>query len=66
MTFLIITHVPHIFQQNQYFGYAPYVREMNSWIKQVDKLIIVAPVSSSPKTAIEIQYEHHNIEFVPI
>lgn len=66
MTFVIISHVPHVFENNQYFGYAPYVREMNSWIKQVDKLIIVAPVSSAPKTAIEIQYEHHNIEFVPI
>ena len=66
MTFVIITHVPHILEQNQYFGYAPYVREMNSWIKQVDKLIIVAPLSSTPKTAIEIHYEHENIEFVPI
>ena len=66
MTFVIISHVPHVFENNQYFGYAPYVREMNSWIKQVDKLIIVAPVSSVPKTAIEVQYEHHNIEFVPI
>ena len=66
MTFVIISHVPHVFENNQYFGYAPYVREMNSWIKQVDKLIIVAPVSSVPKTAIEVKYEHHNIEFVPI
>jgi glycosyltransferase involved in cell wall biosynthesis len=66
MTFVIITHVPHILKQNQYFGYAPYVREMNSWIKLVDKLIVVAPLSSKPKTAIEINYEHHNIEFLPI
>jgi glycosyltransferase involved in cell wall biosynthesis len=66
MTFVIISHVPHVFENNQYFGYAPYVREMNSWIKQADKLIIVAPLSSAPKTAIETHYEHHNIEFVPI
>jgi glycosyltransferase involved in cell wall biosynthesis len=66
MTFVIISHVPHVLEENQYFGYAPYVREMNSWIKQVDKLIIVAPISRAPKMAIEIQYEHHNIEFVPI
>ena len=63
MTFLIITHVPHIFQQNQYFGYAPYVREMNSWIKEIDKLIIVAPQSNASKTVIEINYGHDNIEF---
>jgi hypothetical protein len=39
MTFLIITHVPHIFEQNQYFGYAPYVHEMNIWGRYVDELI---------------------------
>ena len=66
MTFLIITHVPHIFQQNQYFGYAPYVREMNIWIKEIDKLIIVAPQSNASKTAIEINYEYDNIEFKTI
>ena len=31
MKFAIITHVPHIQSQNQYFAYAPYVREMNIW-----------------------------------
>ncbi|WP_291102584.1 MULTISPECIES: glycosyltransferase [unclassified Flavobacterium] len=66
MTFLIITHVPHILEQNQYFAYAPYVREMNIWIQQTDKLIIVAPLSKSPKTPIEIRYEHENIEFLDI
>ena len=66
MTFVIISHVPHILEKNQYFGYAPYVREMNSWIKKADKLIIVAPLNVVPRTAIEIQYEHHNIEFIAI
>lgn len=66
MTFLIITHVPHIFEKNQYFAYAPYVREMNIWIKNADKVRIVAPIIQSKKTAIDIHYEHSNIEFVPI
>ena len=66
MTFVIITHVPHIFEQNQYFGYAPYVREMNIWIKQADKVLIVAPRSNASKTPIEINYEHDNIEFKTI
>ncbi|MFI0491890.1 glycosyltransferase family 4 protein [Flavobacterium sp.] len=48
------------------YAYAPYVREMNSWIKGVDKLLIVAPLSNSPKTAIEINYEHENIAFIAI
>lgn len=66
MTFLIITHVPHIKEGNYYFAYAPYVREMNIWIKNVDKLIIVAPLDLKKKSAIDIQYENSNIEFISI
>jgi glycosyltransferase involved in cell wall biosynthesis len=66
MNFVIITHVPHILEQNQYFAYAPYVREMNIWTKQLDKVIIVAPESKSRKTAIDIHYEHENIDFVAV
>lgn len=66
MKFVIITHVPHIVAQNQYFAYAPYVREMNIWIKKVDELCVVAPESKFNKTAIDIHYEHKNIKFVPV
>ena len=66
MNFAIITHVPHILEQNQYFAYAPYVREMNIWTKQLDKVMIVAPESKSKKTTIDIHYEHKNIEFVAV
>jgi glycosyltransferase involved in cell wall biosynthesis len=66
MIFLIITHVPHILSQNQYFAYGPYVREMNIWIKQATKVIIVAPQSAVGKTDLDIYYEHQNIEFVTI
>ena len=52
MTFAIITHVPHILEQNQYFAYAPYVREMNIWAKYANKLLIVAPKSNFQKTPI--------------
>ncbi len=66
MTFLILSHVSHVQQQNHYFAYAPYVREMNVWIKPVDRVIIVAPLRMSPKTAIEIHYEHENIALIPV
>ena len=66
MKFAIITHVPHIVAQNQYFAYAPYVREMNVWAKQVAELIIVAPVSLFKKSEIDVSYTHSNIKFVPI
>ena len=66
MTFVIITHVLHTIENKAIYAYAPYVREMNVWTKQVDKVIIVAPLSKAPKTAIETSYEHENIEFLPI
>jgi glycosyltransferase involved in cell wall biosynthesis len=66
MTFVIITHVPHIIKENQYFAYAPYVREMNIWTKYTENVIIVAPISRVEKTAIDIDYEHKNINFLAI
>jgi glycosyltransferase involved in cell wall biosynthesis len=66
MTFVIITQVPHIIVQNQYFAYSPYVLEMNIWTKYTEKVIIVAPISKLEKTTIDIHYEHKNIEFLAI
>jgi glycosyltransferase involved in cell wall biosynthesis len=66
MKFLIITHVAHAIKQNQYFAYAPYVREMNIWGKYVSEMIIVAPKSDVAKTAIDCHYEHLAIKFIPI
>lgn len=63
MNFLIITHVKHKQENNRYFGYDPYVREMNIWLKFVDKLIIVAPLESVEPTTIDSFYQHDNIDF---
>ena len=66
MTFVIITHVPHILLQNQYFAYGPYVREMNIWTQYANRIIIVAPKTYTEKTVIDVAYEHDTIEFVAI
>lgn len=66
MTFAIITHVSHVIEQNRYFAYAPYVREMNIWSKYVNELLIVAPKSDSNKTTIDICYDQKNIDFIVI
>ncbi|HMK06992.1 MAG TPA: hypothetical protein VK476_05635, partial [Flavobacterium sp.] len=57
MTFCIITHVPHGINDNRYFAYAPYVREMNIWLKYVDDVIVVAPLETMEQTAIHIDYD---------
>ena len=66
MTFCIITHVHHTKSNENYFGYAPYVDEMNIWLKYVDKVIVVAPLKDFEKTAIHQKYTHSNIEFIAV
>lgn len=66
MKFAIITHVIHGKESGNYFGYEPYVREMNLWIKNVSEVIIVAPLHSSYKSQIQDFYQHEKITFVPV
>jgi glycosyltransferase involved in cell wall biosynthesis len=66
MTFVIVTHVPHTLENKQYYAYAPYVREMNVWLRYVEELILVAPEVTNPVSAIDSVYEHKKIQFVPI
>ncbi|MBO9585989.1 MAG: glycosyltransferase [Flavobacterium sp.] len=63
MKFVIITHVSHVYKNNEYLGYSPYVQEMNIWLKYVDEVIIVAPLTKREITPIDISYQHNNIKF---
>jgi len=56
MKFVIITHAVHKLRNNHIYTYEPYVREMNLWIKYVDEVLIVAPVSKEKVTSIESKY----------
>ena len=63
MKFAIITHVQHIQKDSNYFGYAPYIREMNIWIKYVDEVVIVAPIVNLDTNPIHDSYKHSKIDF---
>jgi len=63
MTFCIITHVNHFKEDKKYYAYAPYVREMNIWLKYTDKVIVVAPLNKSQISAIDMPYNHSCIDF---
>lgn len=65
MKFLIITHVEHG-KADQYFAYAPYVREMNIWTKFADEVTVVAPCSAMKSTMIHSSYNHPNLRFIKI
>ncbi|MDO9261119.1 MAG: glycosyltransferase [Flavobacteriaceae bacterium] len=66
MKFAIITHVTHQLNNNQYYAYAPYVYEMNLWLKMVNQVKIVAPLSDDLPTDIDAVYQHSDIVFNPI
>jgi glycosyltransferase involved in cell wall biosynthesis len=63
MKFAIITHVQHIKNDNFYFGYAPYIREMNIWLQYVDEVIVVAPLVNKELNPIHEKYYHSNLRF---
>lgn len=63
MNFTIITHVKHFWNHKSFFAYGPYVREMNMWSKNVNELIIVAPLELKNATPIDLRYTHQNIDF---
>lgn len=62
---LIITHVIHGKNQ-KYFGYAPYVREMNIWTKYVQEVLVIAPLQAAAKSTIDLEYYHQNLAFKKI
>ncbi|PCH53425.1 MAG: hypothetical protein COC22_02765 [Flavobacteriaceae bacterium] len=63
MKFTIITPAVHKLKDTYIYAYEPYVREMNLWLKYVDEVQIVAPISEEKVTSIESKYQfnkHHN------
>lgn len=66
MKFAIITHVIHKKKGNHYFGYAPYVREMNVWGRYASELLVVGSVDAQQPTAIESPYAHNRIAFFEV
>ncbi|KAA3622401.1 MAG: glycosyltransferase family 1 protein [Flavobacterium sp.] len=66
MKLAIITHAEHIFYREQWYAYAPYVREMNLWTQHVQSVSIVAPQRDVDPGVIELPYAHDTITFYKI
>jgi len=60
---LIITSVIHTKDKNRYFGYGPYINEMNVWLKYVDQLYILAPLEVRNVSPIDLAYDFDNVNF---
>lgn len=67
MTFLIVSHTPHYQRDNLVYAYGPYVREMNLWCENFDKVVVLAPLHNSKEISdIHLPYQSENIEVQPI
>lgn len=66
MTFCIISHVIHTPKDGNYYGYGPYIKEMNIWVKNAERVIVVAPLESRELNAMHMSYHHANITFIPV
>ena len=47
MRFLIISHAVHYSSGEDLYAYAPYIREMNVWLKYVEEAEVIAPIKKS-------------------
>lgn len=63
MRFLIVTHVRHKTDGIDIYGYGPYVREMNLWLKYVDEVKVVAPLTEGAIDPIDLSYRHEKLSF---
>ena len=61
MKFLIISHAIHKTKDNQLFSYAPYVREMNLWLKYVDFVEVIASLGTDTISEIDLPYQHEHL-----
>ena len=66
MKLVVITSVLHGLHNKKYYGYAPYVDEINIWSKYAAELIVVAPLTETTITAIDRFYDHKNIVFTKV
>lgn len=67
MKLAIFTLVQHSFKDGQYYGYAPYINEMNLWGNYADEVIVVGIKKPSNEVeGIDTAYHHKKLRFVPV
>ncbi len=66
MRFLIVSQSKHKHENGLLFGYAPYVNEINLWLKYVNEVEVLAPQVKKTITNIEASYKHSNLSFNPV
>ena len=63
MKFGVYTHAEHILEDKSIYSYGPYVKEMDLWIANFEKIMILAPLLDRSSGNIELPYNHSEISF---
>ena len=67
MKFAIFTSVEHKEKEGLFYGYAPYISEINMWTTYADEIIVVGLKSKSKVlTPIDKAYNHPKVSFVEV
>ena len=67
MRFAIFTLVEHKEIEGVYYGYAPYISEMNMWTNYANEVVVVGLRSKSKTlTPIDAPYNHPKVDFVEV
>lgn len=66
MKFGIITYILHKEKNGRFYSYAPYITEMNMWLKNAEETLIAAPKISGTISPIEIPYSEAELKFQQI
>lgn len=65
-SFCIVTHVVHKEHDGNYYGYAPYINEMNLWSKYANEVVVIAPAMKAIPGSIDSMYGNRNIRFITV
>ncbi|MGB7842447.1 MAG: glycosyltransferase, partial [Salinimicrobium sp.] len=63
MRFTVFTNVQHKEREGKFYAYAPYIREMNIWLRHVEEVEVVAPLVTWGRVENEIKYIHGDLNF---
>ena len=66
MRFGLVTYILHKKYEKAFYAYAPYIREMDLWLKIPEKVKIVAPCIQSVPEQIEDNYARQDFDFFKI
>ncbi|OBX21119.1 glycosyltransferase involved in cell wall biosynthesis [Gelidibacter algens] len=67
MKLAIFTLVQHSYKDGHYYGYGPYVNEMNLWGRYVDEITVVGVHKPNNEVdAIDTPYKNEKVTFVPV